>query len=98
MTAQDLPAQPAQYLVLALVVVLLVLVAFSLGGRREKFASRKAREVHQKASQLFASRGDDVPYGDYKKAVPGATAVQHFDVRALYRGGGLTPENVEQVL
>lgn len=91
-----------QTAVLAVVIVLvLAYLARVLGlfrGGREGFASQRAREVHDRAKEVFDEGGGDAPYSKYRSRVPGADPVQYSDVRTLYRGGGMTPEAVEGVL
>lgn len=89
----------------AILAVVLFLILYygarllGLAGRaREKFASKRAREVHSKAQEVFTENGADASYSDYKSKVPGADPVQYKDVRGLYKGGSMTPENVEKVL
>lgn len=98
----DCPAsgvQVAFLLVISLLVVYLV-VCF-LGGHRDKrenFVSKKAREVHDRAREVFEEGGGDANYSKYKNRVPGADPVQYADVRRLFREGKLSPHNVEDVL
>jgi hypothetical protein len=96
-------ASAAQLALLALLAALVALLAFGAARflfrrRREGFASRRALEVHEKASEVFREKGGDARYSDYKRKVPGAEPVQFHDVRRLFLAGELTPGAVEEVL
>jgi hypothetical protein len=69
-----------------------------LNAGREKFVSKQAKEVHDRAREVFQESGGDARYSDYKKKVPGADPVQYKDVRGLYKAGAMTPESVQSVI
>ncbi len=92
------PMDPCRALLTAVLVVLVVMMIcrFNLGCS-ERFASKRARQITDTASELFTRTGSD-SYSAYKKAVPGADPVQFSDVRGLWLNGKLTPQNVDGVL
>lgn len=97
-------ASPVNAVWVALVVIIAALVIFYLvvflSGKthREKYVSRRAREVYDSAKVVFEEGGGDVRYSEYKNKVPGADPVQYSDIRRLFKGGGLSPSNVEKVI
>lgn len=100
------PAEPVSSVQVAILVLVAALLIYyiarflggCLGGSRERFASKRAQEIHDRAREVFSEGGDDAPYSDYKKKVPGADPVQYSDVRRLFKEGKMTPHTVESVL
>ena len=99
------PAEPVSYVQVAILVIVAALLIYyisrflgCLGGSRERFASKRAQEIHDRAREVFAEGGDDAPYSDYKKKVPGADPVQYTDVRRLFLEGRLSPRSVLGVM
>jgi len=94
-------ADPTQIGLLIVATVLLVWAVArffrSACQGRDTFVSEKARTVHRAASELFSEK-NNATYTEYKKRVPGAEPVQYTDVRGLYAGGRLTPEEVQKVI
>ena len=98
------PAEPVSAVQVAVIVLLVALLVYFVAGAggagpaaRENFASRRAREIHAAAQEVFAG-GGDAPYSTYKERVPGADPVQYTDVRALFLAGRLSPQAVEAVM
>lgn len=98
--AVDISAVQVALLVIAAALLIYYIIRFlgDLGGGRERFASRRALEIHSRAQEVFTEGGGDATYSDYKKKVPGADPVQYSDVRRLYREGRMTPSAVETIL
>ena len=69
-----------------------------LGRRQERFASKKAREIHDRAREVFEEGGGDARYSDYKNRVPGADPVQYSDIRRLFKSGKMSPYSIEDVM
>lgn len=101
----DEPEEPVSAIQVALLVVIAALLIYYvvvfLGrftGSREKFASKRAQEVHDRARKVFEEGGGDANYSKYKNEVPGADPVQYNDVRELFREGKMSPYSVQSVL
>jgi len=99
------PAEPVSTIQVAILVIVAALLIYyiarflgCLGGSQERFASKRAQEIHDRAREVFAEGGDDAPYSDYKKKVPGADPVQYSDVRRLFKEGEMSPHTVESVM
>ena len=99
------PAEPVSAIQVAILVIVAALLIFYIarflgcvGGGRESFASKRAHEIHDRAREVFKEGGDNAPYSDYKKKVPGADPVQYSDVRQLFKEGKMSPYSVESVM
>jgi flagellar biosynthesis/type III secretory pathway M-ring protein FliF/YscJ len=99
------PAEQISAVQVALLVIVAAILVFyvarSLGrlrSTREKFASKRAHEVHKKAQEVFRDGGGDARYSDYKNKVPGADPVQYNDVRRLFKAGKMSPYTIESVM
>lgn len=99
------PAEPVNPIKVAILVIVAALLIYyiarslrCLGGARERFASKRAQEIYDRAREVFAEGGDDAPYSNYKKKVPDADPVQYSDVRRLFREGKMSPYSVESVI
>lgn len=86
----------AVFVVLAFIVI--YYVAAALAGRTSEgmVISPRARDLHREASDLFAKRGGAVSFGEFRRRVPDADAVQFSDTWRLYRNGKLTPAAVQR--
>lgn len=66
---------------------------------KSDFVSKEAREIHKKASDLFAS--GKTTFGEFKKTIDPITtadAVLYRGCHAAYTGGSLKPEVVQGLL
>ncbi len=93
------PARARKILVAASVALVCVL-AYRLAkkSRREGFASDRAVGVFNAAKPLFDKANGAPPYSAYRIAVPDADPVQYEDLKALWKKGALTPDQVEKYL
>ncbi len=98
----DLPVSAVQVALLLVVAALVIYYVVRFLGclrtSREGFVSEKAREVHDRAREVFEEGGGDANYSRYKNRIPGADPVQYADVRRLFREGKMSPYSVEAVL
>jgi|SaaInlStandDraft_3_1057020.scaffolds.fasta_scaffold30963_2 hypothetical protein len=89
------------FLLLGAIILIVIIIARAYGGRGgrgESFVSPEAKEVHSRASEVFAAEGGRPTYSRYKRSVPNSDPVQFSDVSKLHKAGNLTPVAVQGIL